>query len=107
MTQDCRGHGCSDGLFGYIPSFDSLVSQLHEFIQHSKQLPENVKLSHFLIGESMGGAVAIRLLQTFGQEQWKGAVLLSPMCKISAKVAPPQPVIMVLSSSPRKMYAPF
>ena len=44
--------------------------------------PENKKKMRFLLGESMGGAVAL-LLHRKKPEYWDGAILAAPMCKVS------------------------
>lgn len=43
--------------------------------------PENRGLASFLFGQSMGGAVALKV--HFKQpNEWNGAVLIAPMCKV-------------------------
>lgn len=42
---------------------------------------ENLKKMRILLGESMGGAVAL-LLHRKKPEYWDGAVLVAPMCKV-------------------------
>ncbi|RRT82241.1 hypothetical protein B296_00002782 [Ensete ventricosum] len=45
----------------------------------------------FILGEAMGGAVALKV--HFKQPQsWDGAILVAPMCKISDEIIPPWPV---------------
>jgi alpha-beta hydrolase superfamily lysophospholipase len=42
-------------------------------------------LPFFLMGESMGGAVALKT-QFRKPETWDGAVLIAPMCKVSIRM---------------------
>lgn len=42
---------------------------------------ENNNKMRFLLGESMGGAVAL-LLHMKRPSYWDGAVLIAPMCKV-------------------------
>lgn len=56
--------------------------------------PEIRGLPHFLLGQSMGGAVAIKALLKEPQ-QWDGLVLVAPMCKVDIL---PLTVMIMLSS---------
>lgn len=44
--------------------------------------PEMRNLPSFLFGQSMGGAVALKVHMK-QPDAWNGAVLLAPMCKVS------------------------
>ncbi|XP_071735254.1 caffeoylshikimate esterase [Rutidosis leptorrhynchoides] len=88
VAMDLPGFGLSEGLHGYIPSFDALVDDVVEHYSKIKENPELRDLPRFLLGQSMGGAVALKV--HFKQpEFWNGAVLVAPMCKIADDVAPP------------------
>ncbi|XP_042962969.1 caffeoylshikimate esterase-like isoform X2 [Carya illinoinensis] len=80
---DHPGFGLSEGLHGYIPSFDELAYNVIE--NYSK-----------IKGQSMGGAVALKvhLMEPHG---WNGVILVAPMCKIAEDVKPPAPVLKVLT----------
>ncbi|KAF3976828.1 hypothetical protein ACB098_08G015100 [Castanea mollissima] len=93
---DHPGFGLSDGLHGYIPSFDQLVDNVIENYTKIKGRPELRGLPHFLLGQSMGGAVALKvhLKEPLG---WDGVILVAPMCKIAEEVKPPSPVLKVLT----------
>ncbi|KAG2590883.1 hypothetical protein PVAP13_5NG458400 [Panicum virgatum] len=54
------------------------------------------ELPHFLLGQSMGGAVALKI-HLKQQKEWDGVLLVAPMCKISEDVTPPAPVLKALS----------
>ncbi|KAG2538788.1 hypothetical protein PVAP13_9NG359514 [Panicum virgatum] len=92
---DYPGFGLSEGLHGYIPSFDTLVDDVAEHFAKVKGNPEHSGLPSFLFGQSMGGAVALKV--HFKQpNDWNGAILVAPMCKIADDVVPPWPVRQVL-----------
>ncbi|XP_062205617.1 caffeoylshikimate esterase isoform X2 [Phragmites australis] len=92
---DYPGFGLSEGLHGYIPSFDTLVDDVAEHFAKIKGNPEHRGLPSFLFGQSMGGAVALKV--HFKQpNEWNSAILVAPMCKIADDVVPPWPVQQVL-----------
>lgn len=93
---DHPGFGLSEGLHGYIPSFDELVDNVVENYKKIKGRPELRGLPHFLLGQSMGGAVALKahLKEPHG---WDGVILVAPMCKIAEEVKPPAPVLKALT----------
>nr|AAK02033.2 Putative lipase-like protein [Oryza sativa] len=77
---DYPGFGLSEGLHGFIPSFDTLVDDVAEHFTKVKENPEHRGLPSFLFGQSMGGAVALKI--HFKQpNEWDGAILVAPMCK--------------------------
>ncbi|KAL0919153.1 hypothetical protein M5K25_011227 [Dendrobium thyrsiflorum] len=70
------------GLHGYIPSFDNLVNDV---VEHFSKIKENSEFKghrSFLFGQSMGGAVALKI-HLKRPQLWDGAILLAPMCKIA------------------------
>ncbi|KAG2666791.1 hypothetical protein I3760_15G081200 [Carya illinoinensis] len=93
---DHPGFGLSEGLHGYIPSFDELAYNVIENYSKIKGRPELRGLHCFLLGQSMGGAVALKvhLMEPHG---WNGVILVAPMCKIAEDVKPPAPVLKVLT----------
>jgi alpha-beta hydrolase superfamily lysophospholipase len=82
---DYEGHGRSEGLQGYVPSFDVLVADLDAFFAAVVASTANTELPRFLLGESMGGAVAL-LLHRARPSYWTGAVLVAPMCKVQTSM---------------------
>lgn len=91
FAMDYPGFGLSEGLHGYITSFDDLVDDVIEHFSKIKENPEYSGLPCFLFGESMGGAVELKI--HFKQPNaWDGAVLVAPMCKIADDVVPSWPV---------------
>ncbi|THU69632.1 hypothetical protein C4D60_Mb08t16430 [Musa balbisiana] len=95
FAMDYPGFGLSEGLHGYIPSFDSLVDDVIECFSKIKENPDYEGLPSFLFGQSMGGAVALKV--HFKQpHSWDGAILVAPMCKMADDVVPPWPVQQIL-----------
>ncbi|XP_010554569.1 PREDICTED: caffeoylshikimate esterase [Tarenaya hassleriana] len=90
-----EGHGRSDGLSAYINDFDVLIDDVYSHFSKISEMGENPKKKKFLMGESMGGAVAL-LLHRKNPEFWDGAILLAPMCKIAEDVKPPKIVISMM-----------
>ncbi|KAL3527047.1 hypothetical protein ACH5RR_011703 [Cinchona calisaya] len=92
---DYPGFGLSEGLHGYIPSFDGLVDDVIEHYSKVKENPELRTLPSFLFGQSMGGAVALKM-HLKQPDLWNGAVLVAPMCKIADDMVPPWLVTQIL-----------
>ncbi|CAN6471214.1 unnamed protein product [Victoria cruziana] len=93
---DYEGHGRSSGLSGYIPNFDEVVGDCCDFFTSITQRKENNNKMRFLLGESMGGAVAL-LLHMKRPSYWDGAVLIAPMCKIADEIKPNPLMIGILN----------
>lgn len=94
---DYEGHGRSDGLAVFIPDFETIVDDCMAFGHTIRARPQFSPLPMFLLGESMGGAVAIHLHRR-DAEAWRGAILMAPMCKISEKVKPPALLVALMSN---------
>ncbi|XP_051146286.1 caffeoylshikimate esterase [Andrographis paniculata] len=92
---DHPGFGLSEGLHGYVPSFDGVVDNVIEQFILMKSRPEIRGLPFFIFGQSMGGAIALKALLKAPNE-WDGIVLVAPMCKISKEMSPPVPLQKVL-----------
>ncbi|XP_009618376.1 caffeoylshikimate esterase [Nicotiana tabacum] len=95
VAMDYPGFGLSEGLHGYIPSFDKLVDDVIEHYSKVKEKLELHDLPSFLFGESMGGAIALKVHQK-QPNAWNGAVLVAPMCKIADNMVPPWLVTQIL-----------
>jgi len=89
-----EGHGRSDGSFGLIPSFDTLVQDVTSFF--AQAIREFKGKPAFLMGESMGGAVAFSVYER-APTLFRGVVLVCPMCKIADDMLPAQWVIDALT----------
>ncbi|KAK1280183.1 hypothetical protein QJS04_geneDACA003029 [Acorus gramineus] len=81
---DYPGFGLSEGLHGYIPSFDGMVDHIVEHYSTLKER-EGKKLPWFLLGQSMGGAVALKV-HLKQLRDWDGIILVAPMCKAEYNV---------------------
>jgi alpha-beta hydrolase superfamily lysophospholipase len=86
-----EGHGKSDGTLGLINDWDKLIDDVASYFQeialkkfHGKPV--------FLMGESMGGAVAFSTYNRI-PDVFRGVVFLCPMCKIGDDMLPAQWVI--------------
>ncbi|VFQ66581.1 unnamed protein product [Cuscuta campestris] len=92
---DHPGFGLSDGLHGYVRRFDDIVDNANEQFRKMKVRPEVRGLPHFIFGQSMGGAVALKAILKEPRD-WDGIVLVAPMCKIAEELTPPVPLQKVL-----------
>ncbi|KAJ9160022.1 hypothetical protein P3X46_025463 [Hevea brasiliensis] len=88
---DYEGHGKSAGLQGYVDNMDNIIDDCTSHFTSICEKEENRGKMRYLLGESMGGAVAL-LLHRKKPEFWDGAVLVAPMCKIAEDLKP-HPVI--------------
>ncbi|XP_011021447.1 PREDICTED: caffeoylshikimate esterase, partial [Populus euphratica] len=95
FAMDYPGCGLSEGLHGYIPSFDRLVDDVIEHYSKVKEKPEFRTLPSFLFGQSLGGAVALKV-HLKQPNAWNGAILVAPMCKIADNMTPPWLVTQML-----------
>lgn len=82
-----EGHGRSDGLNGLMPRFDGLIDDVSTFFEEvtEKKYPGKKR---FLVGESMGGAVAM-LTYNRKPDLFSGVVLVCPMSKVAENMLPP------------------
>ncbi|KAG8050889.1 hypothetical protein GUJ93_ZPchr0009g1715 [Zizania palustris] len=94
---DYEGHGRSDGLPGYVPDLDAVVRDCDAFFS---SVAASFPGRRFLLGESMGGAVAL-LLHRARPDYWSGAILVAPMCKIAEEMRPHPVVVSVLKAMTR------
>ncbi|XP_061989693.1 caffeoylshikimate esterase-like [Rosa rugosa] len=94
---DYPGFGLSEGLHGFIPDFDELVDDVIEQFTSIKGRSTEVKgLPFFIMGESMGGAVTLKI-HLKEPHEWDGVILVAPMCKIADDVMPPAIVLKLLA----------
>lgn len=85
-TLDYEGHGKSDGLWVYISDFSLIENDVSDFIIQIIN-KEYCDLKTFLIGDSMGGAVAINVMKK-QKNLSSGCILIAPMIKISENAKP-------------------
>ncbi|PIA42762.1 hypothetical protein AQUCO_02000308v1, partial [Aquilegia coerulea] len=85
---DWIGHGGSDGLHGYVPSLDYVVSDTGAFLKKIKS--ENPGIPCFLYGHSTGGAVVLKAASySHIEEMVEGIILTSP----ALRVRPAHPIV--------------
>jgi len=78
---ELRGHGKSSGAKYYVDNFDDYLSDLDALIQYINLYHNNLPI--YLLGFSMGGAIAIKYSIVFNNKQKiAGVILLSPLCGI-------------------------
>ncbi|KAH9306763.1 hypothetical protein KI387_011167, partial [Taxus chinensis] len=70
------------------------VANSHIHMTQAAQ-PDFKDIPCFLFGQSMGGAVALKIHLKQPLE-WDGTILVAPMCKIAEDVTPPKPLLQVL-----------
>ncbi|KAH7301571.1 hypothetical protein KP509_23G032700 [Ceratopteris richardii] len=93
---DYVGHGKSDGLRCYIERFSDIVDDCASYFKMVREQAEYKDKARFLLGESMGGAVAL-LIHRRQPNDWNGAVLVSPMVKIAEELKSSSIMISILS----------
>ena len=71
-SMDLPSHGRSDGIRGHIDSFDVFENAVLELYRRTKDSHPNSPI--FLLGHSMGGLIAARLLLNH-QDKFQGAML--------------------------------
>lgn len=74
---ELRGHGKSDGLKYHIHDYNDYLSDIHTLVLHIR---EKYNLPIYLLGESMGAALAI--IYSIKYTYISGVILLGPMIDI-------------------------
>jgi alpha-beta hydrolase superfamily lysophospholipase len=109
VAVDYEGHGHSSGLHVYVSDFHGIVDDCIEcFELESTRIESSLvgrtttttpasakRLKRFLLGESMGGGVAL-CASLKQQGHWDGVVLCAAMCRIAKHVRPHPWVVNVL-----------
>ncbi|OAY60415.1 caffeoylshikimate esterase [Manihot esculenta] len=95
FAMDYPGFGLSEGLHGYIPSLDKLVNDVADHFSKIKENPKFQRLPSYLFGQSLGGAVALKV-HLKQPDAWNGAILVAPMCKFADNMIPPWIVLQIL-----------
>lgn len=81
---DHRGHGLSGGARGHVRRFAQYVEDFEAFRRAvGAELPHDAKV--FILGQSMGGLIALRWLQAHPRAPVRGAVLASPLLRIALR----------------------
>lgn len=91
---EVEGHGRSDGPNGLIENWETMVDDVCEYFHAIYKTRFDGK-TFFLMGESMGGALAYCVYNKI-PHVFRGVVFQSPMCKISEDLLPPKIIIQLL-----------
>jgi acylglycerol lipase len=83
---ELRGHGKSDGIRCHVDDFNDFVYDLHSLVAEIKITYPSTPI--YFIGESMGGAIAIKYTIMFPYVI-SGIILLAPMCGMPKELEPP------------------
>lgn len=94
---DLRGHGLSDGRRGHVPAFDVYLQEVDRFRREVEGLAD-VHVPLFLVGQSMGGLIALRYQQEYNT-RFRGAVIVSPW--LATAMAVPRWKVMASSLASR------
>jgi len=96
IAMEYEGHGRSDGTISLINDLSLTVNDARDFFEHKlSSTPMFQGKKVFLMGESLGGAVAY-LCYNLSPNLFSGVVFISPMLKISDEMKPPQIVTDIL-----------
>lgn len=92
---DHQGHGQSTGTFTFFQKFEHLVDDFKFFIETTVSTMNDFEkaLPKFLLGHSMGGAVAVHTA-LLSKNEFTGVILSGPMLAPDASVATPTRVKM-------------
>jgi acylglycerol lipase len=92
---EMQGHGRSEGIRCHVTDFNHYVDDFLQFVQEVMSSAPFAGQPCFLMGQSMGGALAIK-----SNLRWEGAfsgvVLLAPMCAIDPAMIPAWPILQLL-----------
>ena len=91
-TIEYEGHGRSDGINALVPKWENLVEDAHEYFVHVTSTKFRDVKKIFLMGESMGGAVAYDVISKY-PDVYDGVIFAAPMVKIL--VTPPPFVVAI------------
>jgi acylglycerol lipase len=87
-----QGHGRSDGINALVPKWENLVEDAHEYVAHVTSTKFRDVKKIFLMGESMGGAVAYDVITKY-PDVYDGVIFAAPMVKVL--VTPPPFVVAI------------
>lgn len=87
LAHDAHGHGRSDGLRGHADSVMDYVCDARIAIEEGdRRLPRRYAgKPRFLLGHSLGGAVAIHLANRCEEREWAGVMLTAPAVQVYPK----------------------
>eukprot|EP00957_Ditylum_brightwellii_P118670 9051809-Ditylum_brightwellii.AAC.1 len=81
---DMPGHGLSSGVRGLLPTVSDMVEDCTSVVAYAQQdCDDNKNLPIFLIGSSMGGALALQVSQQLEENAITGVIMLAPMLSLN------------------------
>ncbi len=80
VAADAHGHGRSDGLRAYAASFDDYVQDAATVLSDASK--RDRRLPTYVVGHSLGGAVAIHLARDRTPQDLKGVLLTAPAVRV-------------------------
>jgi alpha-beta hydrolase superfamily lysophospholipase len=83
VSMDLRGHGCSPGERAYVNEFDEYLLDVDALLAKARELAAGRPV--FLMGHSMGGAIALRWVAQRGP-QVAGLILSSAALRVGGDV---------------------
>lgn len=88
VAGDLPGFGRSSGIRGHIDRFSDYVEVVKGWIEEARHLASDRPI--FVLGHSMGGLVAVRLLQDREAQdlQIRGVILSSPLLRLKMQIPP-------------------
>ncbi len=116
---DFPGHGSSDGKRGLLTGVEDLLVDAMAVVDHAKSDAKNIRdedLPLFLVGSSMGGAIALAVSRKMEEGSIRGIVMLAPMLSLKVSslertalgllsvILPSAPIIPSSATSPDKQY---
>lgn len=84
FTHDFHGHGRSEGLRGYTHSMKHLIDDAKLNVNRVMERFGKKEMPKFILGHSLGGAVAIHLAREDKKNNWDGVMLSAPAVKVKA-----------------------
>lgn len=82
FAPDLRGHGRSGGRRGHARTFDLLLSDLELVLENVRLRTGELPL--FMLGQSLGGLVALRFAETRPETNLRGLILSAPLLRLAS-----------------------
>ena len=112
---DLPGHGLSPGTRGFLTGSNDLIEDGVAILKHARS-DAGANLPLFLLGSSMGGAIALKVAEWAEPGSVSGVVMLAPMLSLKVSsiertalsllsyIIPSSPLIPSSATSPDKQY---
>lgn len=112
---DLPGHGLSPGMRGFLTGSHDIIEDGVTMLKHAKS-ESGANLPLFLLGSSMGGAIALKIAEQVEPGFVSGVVMLAPMLSLKVSsvertalsllsyIIPSVPLIPSSATSPENQY---